>query len=81
MDNVAPKIYPNIEAARAAKAATDARLAAALAKKMPPSDDFAAAFKKWFDEESDPLAVVMGMKEPEHPIPLPLIPPGGWPKE
>jgi hypothetical protein len=37
------------------------------------SDDpkFDAAFKAWFEAESDSLAVLMGMKEPDHPIPKP----------
>jgi hypothetical protein len=37
------------------------------------SDDpkFDAAFKAWFEAESDPLAVMMGMKPPDHPISSP----------
>jgi hypothetical protein len=32
---------------------------------------FDTSFKAWFFAESDPLAVMMGMKEPDHPIPKP----------
>jgi hypothetical protein len=38
---------------------------------MSADTDFDAAFEKWFETESDPLAVLMGMKPPDHPIPEP----------
>jgi len=36
-----------------------------------PATPFDVAFKAWFFAESDPLAVMMGMKEPDHPMPKP----------
>jgi hypothetical protein len=36
-----------------------------------PVTAFDTAFKTWFFAESDPLAVMMGMKDPDHPIPKP----------
>jgi hypothetical protein len=32
---------------------------------------FDTAFRSWFYAESDPLAVMMGLKEPDHPMPKP----------
>ena len=32
---------------------------------------FDTAFKNWFHNESDPLAVMMGMKQADHPMPKP----------
>ena len=47
-----------------------------MAESQVASDDvpvtaFDTAFKTWFFAESDPLAVMMGMKDPDHPIPKP----------
>ena len=32
---------------------------------------FDTRFQNWFHAESDPLAVMMGMREPDHPMPKP----------
>ena len=36
-----------------------------------PVTTFDTAFRNWFYNESDPLAVMMGTKDPDHPIPKP----------
>ena len=36
-----------------------------------PVTTFDSAFRNWFHNESDPLAVMMSMKEPDHPMPKP----------
>ena len=38
---------------------------------MSDDSEFDKAFKAWFHAEPDPLAVLMGMKTPDHPIPKP----------
>jgi hypothetical protein len=47
-----------------------------MAESQVASDDvpvtaFDTGFKAWFWAESDPLAVMMGMREPDHPMPKP----------
>ena len=48
----------------------------AMAETQTARDDVSAvafdtAFKNWFHNESDPLAVMMGMKQPDKPMPKP----------
>jgi hypothetical protein len=38
---------------------------------------FDTAFKNWFHNESDPLAVMMGMKQDDHSMPKPITKPDG----